>query len=129
MGHAGFMLFYVASGIAAAALHVYVNPWSPVPTVGASGAIAGVLGAYAVLYPRARVVTLVPIVIIVRIVALPALLVLGFWFVIQFLTGALAPHDAGGGGTAWWAHIGGFLFGMIVAMFASGGRGSRAWVE
>jgi hypothetical protein len=128
LGHAGFLVFYLASGVAAAALHVFITPWSPVPTVGASGAIAGVLGAYAVLYPRAKVVTLVPIVFFIQIVALPALLVLGFWFVVQFFTGALTL-GGGGGGVAWWAHIGGFLFGMIVALFARGDRRSHAWVD
>ena len=97
MGHVAFLLFYLASGVAAAAVHVAVGPWSPVPTVGASGAIAGVLGAYAVLYPRARVVTLVPVVFFIQIVALPALLVLGFWFVVQFFTGALTLGGGGGG--------------------------------
>ncbi len=126
LGHVGYLVFYFASGFAAAALHVFVSPTSGVPTVGASGAIAGVLGAYAVLYPRARVVTLVPIVFFVQIVALPALVVLGLWFVVQFFTGTLA---LAGGGVAWWAHIGGFLFGMIVATFARGDRESRAWVE
>jgi membrane associated rhomboid family serine protease len=130
IGHAGFVLFYFASGIAAAALHVFISPWSPVPTVGASGAIAGVLGAYAVLYPRARVITLVPIVFFFQIVALPALLVLGFWFVVQFFTGAWSlGGGGGGGGVAWWAHIGGFLFGMGVALFLRGERRSRAWVD
>ena len=128
LGHVGFLAFYFASGIAASALHVFMSPWSPVPTVGASGAIAGVLGAYAVLYPRARVVTLVPIVFFLQIVSLPALLVLGFWFVVQFFTGTLAL-GAGGGGVAWWAHIGGFVFGAIVALLARGTERSRAWVE
>jgi membrane associated rhomboid family serine protease len=128
MGHAWFLAFNLASGVAAAVLHVVVSPWSPAPTVGASGAIAGVLGAYAVLYPRARVLTLVPIVFFIQIVALPALVVLGFWFVVQFFTGALTL-GGGGGGVAWWAHIGGFLFGMIMALMLRGDRHSHAWVE
>ena len=128
LGHAGFVLFYLASGAAAAALHVFISPWSPVPTVGASGAIAGVLGAYAVLFPRARVVTLVPIVFFIQIVSLPALLVLFLWFAFQFLTGAFSL-GGGGGGVAWWAHIGGFIFGMIIALFARGDRRSHAWVD
>ncbi len=128
MGHAGFVLFYLASGVAAAALHVVISPWSPVPTVGTSGAIAGVLGAYAVLYPRARVLTLVPVVFFIQIVSLPALLVLGLWFVVQFFTGTLAL-GGGGGGVAWWAHIGGFTFGMAIALLLRTGRRSRAWVE
>jgi len=128
LGRVGFLVFYLAAGAASAALHVLINPWSPVPTVGASGAIAGVLGAYLVLYPRARVLTLVPIFFFIQIVALPAFLVLGFWFVVQFLYGTLTL-GASGGGTAFWAHVGGFVFGLIVGLAALGGGSSRAWVE
>jgi membrane associated rhomboid family serine protease len=128
LGHAGFLAFYLASGVASAAMHIAINPGSPVPTVGASGAIAGVLGAYLVLFPRARVVTLVPIVFFLQIVSLPALLVLGLWFVFQFFSGAFALGGAGGG-VAWWAHIGGFLFGIAVAVAAGGRQASRAWVD
>ncbi len=127
-GHVGFLGFYLASGFASAVLHVAINPASPIPTVGASGAIAGVLGAYAVLYPRARVVTLVPIVFFLQIVQLPALLVLGLWFVLQFFSAALAIGGANGG-VAWWAHIGGFLFGLAAAIASRGDRSSRAWVD
>ena len=128
LGHVGFLAFYLASGIASAVMHIAINPGSPIPTVGASGAIAGVLGAYLVYFPRARVVTLVPIVFILQIVALPALLVLGLWFVFQFFSGTFALGGAGGG-VAWWAHVGGFLFGMAVALAVRGDRSSRAWVE
>jgi membrane associated rhomboid family serine protease len=129
-GHTGFLFFYLASGIASAVLHVVLNPLSPVPTVGASGAIAGVLGAYAVLFPRARVITLVPIFLFLQIVALPALLVLGLWFVVQFFSGTLAL-GGGGGGVAWWAHVGGFAFGIAIAAAVRSGqrRRSQAWVE
>jgi membrane associated rhomboid family serine protease len=128
-GHAGFLAFYLACGAASAALHVFIAPWSPIPTVGASGAIAGVLGAYALLYPRARVLTLVPIVFFIQIVSLPALLVLGFWFVVQFFSGTLAlGGGGGGGGVAWWAHIGGFVFGMLVVLVTGRRHDSRAWV-
>ena len=127
-GHAGFALFYVAGGVASAALHVALNPASPVPTVGASGAIAAVLGAYALLYPRARVITLVPIFFFIQIVALPALLVLGFWFVMQFFSGALSI-GGGGGGVAWWAHVGGFVFGIAAAALVRPRPRSRAWVS
>lgn len=127
-GRAGFLAFYLGGGAAAAAVHVALNPWSPVPTVGASGAIAAVLGAYAVLFPRARVLTLVPVFFFLQVVTLPALLVLGLWFVVQFFSGALTL-GAGGGGVAWWAHIGGFAFGMLVALALRGERRSRAWVQ
>ncbi len=127
-GHVGFIAFYLASGVASAVMQVAINPGSPIPTVGASGAIAGVLGAYLVLHPRARVVTLVPIVFFLQIVALPAILVLGLWFVFQFFSGAFALGGAGGG-VAWWAHVGGFLFGMAVAVMLRGERTSRAWVD
>ena len=97
------------------------------PTVGASGAIAAVLGAYAVEFPKARVITLIPFFPFVQVVALPAMIVLGLWFIYQFFSGALslAWSAAGGGGIAWWAHIGGFLFGVIL-MKALAPRRSRA---
>ncbi|MBI3539209.1 MAG: rhomboid family intramembrane serine protease [Candidatus Eisenbacteria bacterium] len=131
-GHFGFLLFYVAAGVVAATLHWATHADARVPTLGASGAIAGVLGAYLVAFPRARVVTLVPIVIVLRIITLPAVLVLGLWFVFQFLSGALTlGYGSQGGGVAWWAHIGGFAFGALVMLVASLVRPapSRAWVE
>jgi membrane associated rhomboid family serine protease len=128
LGHVKFLLFYLAGGIFAAVVHLLFNQGSAVPTVGASGAIAAVLGAYAVLYPRARVLTLVPIFIFFQVVALPALLVLALWFVVQIFTGALSIGTTGGG-VAWWAHIGGFLFGMAVALPLRGPRRSVAWVK
>ena len=123
LGHAGYLLFYLAAGAASGALHVLVNPLSPVPTIGASGAIAGVLGAYLVMFPRARVITLVPLFVFFKVMALPAVLVLGLWFVFQFFSGALALAYATGtsGGVAWWGHIGGFAFGALVGL-ASGRR-------
>ena len=114
-GHAGFLGFYLASGVASAALHVGTHPDSWTPTVGASGAIAGVLGAYLVSYPKARVITLVPLFPFFQVMALPAVIVLGLWFVFQFFSGALALGMSGAGGVAWWAHVGGFAFGMLVA--------------
>jgi membrane associated rhomboid family serine protease len=127
LGHWQFLLFYLAGGLVAATAHILFNVSSPVPTVGASGAIAAVLGAYAVLFPRARVLTLVPIFFFFQIVSLPALLVLGLWFVIQLFTGTLSI--GGGGGVAWWAHIGGFVFGMLVVLSTRRGPRSQAWVE
>ena len=118
-----FIGFYVLGGVAALALQVVADPDSFVPTVGASGAIAGVLGAYARLYPRARVVTLVFIVIIFTVVTLPALLVLGLWFALQLLPAFSEPVSGAGGGVAYFAHIGGFLFGLLaIRLFANNVR-------
>jgi membrane associated rhomboid family serine protease len=117
-----FVAFYLLGGVIALAAQVLVDPSAAVPTVGASGAIAGVLGGYAVLYPRARVITVVFIVIFFTIIELPALLVLGFWILIQLFLGAndLGSQTAGGeGGVAYFAHIGGFVFGLIaIRLFA-----------
>jgi hypothetical protein len=127
LGRLRFLLFYLAAGCWAGAVHTLANPHSRLPTVGASGAIAAVLGAYAVSFPRARVLTLVPFFPFLQILALPALLVLGFWFVYQFFSGALALAWGGGGGIAWWAHIGGFLFGMVTVRLFGAGRRQRGW--
>ena len=117
MGRAGFLCFYLLSGLAAGALHIASNRTSPVPTVGASGAIAGVMGAYLLLFPYARVVTLVPIFIFLQTIELPAVVFLGFWFLSNLLSGigSLAAHTQAGG-VAWWAHIGGFLVGILWAL-------------
>ncbi len=115
-GHFRYLLLYLLSGLAAAALHTFFNFSSTVPTVGASGAIAGVMGAYFVLYPRARVLTLVPF-FFVFFVWLPAWIVLGFFFITQFLSGAatsIVAHSGGSTGIAFWAHVGGFLGGMFL---------------
>ena len=117
LGSVRYVLFYLGSGLAASAVHLFAYSDSSLPTVGASGAIAGVLGAYMVLYPQARVVTLVPIFYFIRIVELPALVYLGFWFISQLFNGFLALATADvflRGGVAWWAHIGGFVFGLAV---------------
>ena len=120
MGHVKFTIFYLAGGVAAAlAQYALGGPDSPVPMLGASGAIAAVLGGYALLYPRARVLTLVFIIVIITFLRLPALLVLGAWFLLQLLD-ASSQAAAGGGGVAVWAHIGGFVFGLIaIKLFAS----------
>jgi membrane associated rhomboid family serine protease len=123
LGRGRFLLFYLTAGVVAALIHYALHPVSRVPTVGASGAIAGVLGAYLVAFPRARVVTLVPLFPFFQVMALPAVLVLGLWFVMQFFSGFLALGYGGGGGVAWWAHIGGFAFGLIgMKPLANGGR-------
>ena len=117
LGRLRYLVFYVLAGLVAGIAHMAINANSPVPTVGASGAIAGVLGAYMLLYPRARVVTLLPIFYFVRIVQIPAVIYLGFWFVSQFFNGILALGATGvlqAGGVAWWAHIGGFVFGLVI---------------
>jgi membrane associated rhomboid family serine protease len=120
MGRPTFVAFYLLGGLAALGLQVAMDPDSMVPTVGASGAIAAVLGAYGRLYPRARVVTVVIIIIFFTIVTLPALLVLGLWFLLQLLPAFTEPVGDTGGGVAYFAHIGGFLFGLLtIKLFAN----------
>jgi membrane associated rhomboid family serine protease len=114
-GSGSYLIFYLLSGIAAALLEVYISPSSGMPTIGASGAIAGVLGAYLIQYPSARVASLVPIFFIFTIVELPAVVFLGFWFVLQLFSGWLVLQGADVSGIAWWAHIGGFVFGMLTS--------------
>jgi membrane associated rhomboid family serine protease len=111
MGRGRFLAFYLSCGLAAGIAHWLSNPSSTTPTVGASGAIAGVLGAYFVLFPRSRVLTLVPILFYPLFIELPAFLYLGFWFLTQLVSGGMA---AGSGGIAWWAHIGGFIAGIVL---------------
>jgi membrane associated rhomboid family serine protease len=112
MGHVRFVLFYLLCGIVAALAQALPNPDSTIPMIGASGAISGVLGAYLLLYPRARVLVLVPLGYYTRLVHLPAMFVLGFWFVLQLINSALLTQT--GGGVAWGAHIGGFVAGMAL---------------
>jgi membrane associated rhomboid family serine protease len=116
VGHGRFIVFYLLCGVAAGLGQIAMDPSSTLPTIGASGAIAGVMGAYFVLYPNSRVLTLVFIVFYVEIFELPALVLLGFWFLIQlFSAGAIAvtANTYGGGGVAFVAHVAGFIFGMI----------------
>jgi membrane associated rhomboid family serine protease len=120
MGRVRFVVFYLLGGLAALGLQIVTDTDSAIPTVGASGAIAAVLGAYALLYPHARVVTLVFIIIIFTVIELPALLVLGLWFLLQLLPAFSDPIGEGGGGVAYFAHIGGFLFGLAtIKLFAT----------
>jgi membrane associated rhomboid family serine protease len=125
MGRGRFVLFYLLSGLGAHAAHNATSAGSDVPTIGASGAIAGILGAYMVLYPGARVLTVIPLGFFTRFIWIPAVFVLGFWFVIQFLNG-LPALGAQGGGVAWFAHIGGFVAGLLLVMPFAGGRRRRA---
>jgi len=115
MGPVKYIFFYILGGIAALALQVAIGPGSTAPTLGASGAIAAVLGGYILLYPRARVLTLVFIIFLFTVIELPALLVLGFWFLEQalFAAGDLTNPTGGGGGVAYFAHVGGFAFGLL----------------
>jgi membrane associated rhomboid family serine protease len=115
MGHVKFLAFYIAGGLAALALQVAVAPSSHAPTLGASGAIAAVLGGYILLYPRARVLTLVIIIFFFTVIELPALVMLGIWFAQQAVFGAtnLTTPTGSSGGVAYFAHIGGFAFGLL----------------
>jgi membrane associated rhomboid family serine protease len=122
MGRLTFIVFYLLGGLAATLLQTVVGPNSTVPNLGASGAIAAVLGAYALLYPRARVATLIFIIFFVTVLELPALVVLGGWFLLQVLDASQSAGGAGGG-VAYFAHIGGFLFGLLaIKLFATRAR-------
>lgn len=127
LGHLGYLLFYLAAGTVAGLAQVFVAPASRVPCVGASGAIAGVLAVYLVLYPASPIRVLVPGFYFMRIARVPALLVLGFWFVLQLFNGflSLGVATAITGGVAWFAHIGGFLAGLAVGLLARTIRASR----
>lgn len=115
LGHAGYLLFYLGCGILASITHYAIQPESPMPTIGASGAVAGVMGAYLFFYPHANVLTLVPIIIFLQLMVIPAPVFLGLWFVIQLLQGTFSVGDTEAAGVAWWAHIGGFAAGFAVA--------------
>jgi membrane associated rhomboid family serine protease len=117
MGGIRYLIFYLLSGVAAVLLQTYIQPTSQVPMIGASGAIAGVLGAYLVSFPRSRIASLVPILFIFTIVEVPATIFLVFWFVTQVYSGLFAMQGASASGIAWWAHIGGFIFGLIMVVF------------
>lgn len=123
LGHLGYLLFYLAGGLAAALLQTFISPSSQIPMVGASGAIAAVLGAYLVMYPNSRVYTFVPIGFYARVRLMPAIVVLGLWFLLQLISGVGSLGALDQGGTAYFAHIGGFIFGLVVGwLFKRGGR-------
>jgi membrane associated rhomboid family serine protease len=117
-GHVGYLAFYLFCGVASGLVHVLFNLHSAVPAVGASGAISGVMGAYILLFPRARILTLV----LIFVVPLPAFIILGYWFFLQFAAGISSFGAMATGGVAWWAHIGGFLTGLLIAAFVERGR-------
>lgn len=123
LGHWKYLLFYLACGFAATYAHAFVNPNSQLPAIGASGAIAGVLGAYLILFPRAHVMTFIPIGFYMTVRALPAIFVLGLWFVMQLFIGVASLQvDTETGGVAYFAHIGGFVAGLILIVLMGGRR-------
>ncbi len=128
IGRMRYVALYLASGAAGTLAHVWANPESAIPTVGASGAIAGVLGAYLVTYPRVRVLTGIPVFVFIHLVELPAWMLLGLWFLLQFLSGvaAIGATQVSAGGVAWWAHIGGFVAGMALMVVLKIGRPDRS---
>lgn len=115
LGHGKYLLFYLACGLAAGLAHVALNPGSRVPTIGASGAIAGVMGAYLRKFPHSRILTLVPVFLFLTTVEVPAVLILGYWFLIQLFSGvgSIGHSQVSQGGVAWFAHVGGFLVGLL----------------
>jgi membrane associated rhomboid family serine protease len=127
LGHFRYLVFYLACGVVATLSHAFVNPGSRVPSIGASGAIAGVLGAYILLFPKQRVTTLIPIFIFIAVREVPAVLLLGLWIVLQLFTGAasLGGDLESAGGVAYFAHIGGFIAGMLFIALLGGMRRPR----
>jgi hypothetical protein len=130
VGHGRFIVFYLLCGVIAAFGQILIDPTSTLPTIGASGAIAGMMGAYFVLYPRSRVLTLIPLIIIWEVIELPAVVLLGFWFLMQlFSAGTIAmTASSNGGGVAFMAHVAGFLSGMAgVFVFRKPERAEQYW--
>lgn len=114
VGHINYFFFYFICGIGAAMAQTFLSPHSSLPIVGASGAIAGILGGYFLLFPHSRILTLVPIFIFIQFVEIPAFIFLILWFLLQFMMGAFSTGE---GGVAWWAHIGGFVAGVVLVFF------------
>ena len=129
LGHAKYLFLYFACGFAAAFLYILLNSNSTVPTIGASGAIAGVMGAYLIKFPRAHIVTLVFIVIFITTIDIPAFFLLLYWFAIQFFSGVgtVGASAASNGGVAWFAHVGGFIAGMLLVMLMPTTQRARPW--
>lgn len=128
MGHGRYLVFYLVGGVVASLTHLATNWGSDLQTVGASGAIAAVLGAYLVLFPASRIATFIPLGFFSRLTVVPAAIVLGLWFVMQLFDGVLALGGADVGGVAFWAHVGGFVAGMVMIKLMSTQRGSRAFI-
>jgi membrane associated rhomboid family serine protease len=126
-----YLSFYLVCGLVSGVVQVISSPYSRVPTIGASGAIAGVMGAYLIKFPRARIITLVPIFFFITTMEIPAAILLLWWFAIQFFSGfgSLGSNDYSGGGTAFFAHIGGFLIGMLLIRFFPPRQRWRAWYQ
>ena len=129
VGHARYLLLYLACGIAGALLFILINSNSTIPTVGASGAIAGVMGAYLIKFPRAHIVTLVFIFIFITTIDIPAAFLLLYWFAIQFFSGvgSVGYSNASSGDVAWFAHVGGFVAGMLLVMLMPTVQRARPW--
>jgi membrane associated rhomboid family serine protease len=122
MGHGRYLFFYLFGGLFASAIHIFTSPGSQIPTVGASGAIAASLGAYLVLFPRSRVVSILPLGLFWRVTTVPAIIVLGLWFILQLFQGLVSLGGPDVGGVAFWAHIGGFVAGFVLAKLLSRGN-------
>ena len=127
LGHFRFLIFYLVSGIIASYAHAISSPSSNIPMIGASGAVSGVLGAYILLFPHARVHTLIFFGFFIQIVKIPALIVIGFWAIIQVINGILSQGLLPQGGVAWFAHIGGFLTGLLTIKIWLPKRRFREW--
>lgn len=129
MGSIKYLAFYLSGGVVASLAHILTNPSSQIPTVGASGAIAAVLGAYLVLFPNSRVQTFIPLGFFMRLTLVPASIVLGMWFVLQLFSGLMSLGGPDVGGVAFWAHIGGFVTGVILAKLLAGRRRQETYVQ
>ncbi len=116
LGHFQYLIFYLICGVGSALVHTVFNLGSKVPTIGASGAISGVMGAFIVLFPKARVTTLIPALLLFFTVRIPAYLMLGYWFFLQFFSGVASLGMTDQGGVAWWAHVGGFILGALLVV-------------
>lgn len=125
MGHFKYLLFYLICGYIASLAHIIVDPLSKSPLIGASGAIAGILGAYLILYPRAKVLTLVFIIFFIQIIPIPAVIFLGIWFFLQLMSGTSGLSAQAVQGVAFWAHIGGFIAGVVLVKFFAGRKEVR----
>ena len=127
LGHFHYLIFYLVCGVGSALAHTAFNLGSKVPTIGASGAISGVMGAFIILFPRSRVTTLIPALLLFFTVHIPAYLMLGYWFLLQFFSGVASLKMTDQGGVAWWAHVGGFVLGALLVVGVRTKMRSRAY--